>query len=417
METIKTINLVISVLFMICYAYQFFYIAVSLLKKAKIHKTDKLHNVAVLIAARNEESVIENLIRSIKSQDYPKELVTVFVVADNCTDSTAEIARRAGAVVYERFNKHEVGKGYALDFLTAKIKEDYGDSFDAFFVFDADNVLDKNYITEMNKTFSNGYKIVTSYRNSKNYGANWISAGYALWFLRESKYLNNARMLLGTSCAVSGTGFMFSREILEKSGGWKFFLLTEDIEFTIANVTDGERIGYCATAHLYDEQPERFSQSWNQRMRWAKGYLQVFSKYGTKLLKGVFSKKAFSCFDMTMCIMPAVVLTLAAGIINITAAVLGIVTQNTEVLIALLSLTQTVLNSYLLLWIVGAITTVTEWKNIHTSPFKKVLYTFTFPLFMFTYIPISFVAFFKKVKWTHIEHKRSMNLEEIKENS
>ena len=417
METIKTINSVISVLFMLCYAYQFFYIAVSLFRKAKIHKTDKPHNFAVLIAARNEESVIENLIRSIKSQDYPKELVTVFVVADNCTDSTAEIARKAGAVVYERSNKNEVGKGYALDFLTSKIKEDYGDSFDAFFVFDADNVLDKNYITEMNKTFSNGYKIVTSYRNSKNYGANWISAGYALWFLRESKYLNNARMLLGTSCAVSGTGFMFSREILQKSGGWKFFLLTEDIEFTIANVTDGEKIGYCGSAHLYDEQPERFSQSWNQRMRWAKGYLQVFSKYGTRLLKGIFSKNAFSCFDMTMCIMPAVVLTMAAGVINITAAVLGIVTQNTAVLIALLSLAQTALNSYLLLWIVGTITTATEWKNIHTSAFKKVLYTFTFPLFMFTYIPISFVAFFKKVRWTSIEHKHAMNLEQIKENN
>ncbi len=417
METIKTVNSIIGILFMLCYAYQFFYIAVSLFKKAKSHKTDKLHNYAILIAARNEQSVIENLIQSIKSQDYPQELVTVFVVADNCTDSTAQIAERAGAVVYERFNNCEVGKGYALDFLTSKIKQDYGDVFDAFFVFDADNVLDKNYITEMNKTFSNGYKIVTSYRNSKNYGANWISAGYALWFLRESKYLNNARMILGTSCAVSGTGFMFSREILEKSDGWKFFLLTEDIEFTIYNVTNGEKIGYCGTAHLYDEQPERFSQSWNQRMRWAKGYLQVFSKYGTKLLRGIFSKKAVSCFDMTMCIMPAVVLTLAAGIINITAAVYGILTQNTEVLIAVLSLIQTALRSYLLLWTVGAITTVTEWRNIHTGSAKKILYVFTFPLFMFTYIPISFVAFFKKVRWTHIEHKRSMNLEQIKENS
>ena len=413
METVKTINSVIGVLFMLCYAYQFFYIAVVLVKKNKPQNTDKLHNYAVLIAARNEQSVIENLIQSIKTQDYPKELVTVFVVADNCTDSTAEVAKRAGAVVYERFNKHEVGKGYALDFLTSRIKQDYGDVFDAFFVFDADNVLDKNYITEMNKTFSNGYKIVTSYRNSKNYGANWISAGYALWFLRESRYLNNARMLLGTSCAVSGTGFMFSRKIIEKSGGWKFFLLTEDIEFTIYNVINGEKIGYCPSAHLYDEQPERFSQSWNQRMRWAKGYLQVFAKYGARLLKGLFSKKAFSCFDMTMCIMPAVVLTLTAGIINITATVWGIVTQNT----AVLSLAQTALNSYFLLWIVGAITTVTEWKNIHTSTPKKVLYTFTFPLFMFTYIPISFIAFFKKVRWTSIEHKRSMSLEQIKENT
>ena len=152
-------------------------------------------------------------------------------------------------------------------------------------------------------------------------------------------------------------------------------------------------------------------------MRWAKGYLQVFQKHGTKLLKGLFTKKAFSCFDMTMCIMPAVILTIVTGIVNVAATVVGIVTQNTAVLIAVLSLLETVLNSYFLLWIVGAITTATEWKNIHTSTVKKIFYVFTFPLFMFTYIPISFVAFFKKVQWTHIEHKRSVSLEQIKENS
>lgn len=114
----------------------------------------------------------------------------------------------------------------------------------------------------MNETFSDGYRIITSYRNSKNYGDNWISAGYALWFLREAKYLNNARYLLGTSCAVSGTGFMFSREILKSCGGWPFHLLVEDIEFTIHNIVSGEKVGYCPRAVLYDEQPTKFSQSW-----------------------------------------------------------------------------------------------------------------------------------------------------------
>ncbi len=124
----------------------------------------------MLIAARNESMVIGNLIRSIQNQTYPGKLVDIFVVADNCTDDTAGIARQLGAMVYERFNKQEVGKGYALDFAFRRIAQDYGNDYhDAFFVFDADNLLDPHYIDEMNVVFSQGYQIITSYRNSKNY--------------------------------------------------------------------------------------------------------------------------------------------------------------------------------------------------------------------------------------------------------
>jgi cellulose synthase/poly-beta-1,6-N-acetylglucosamine synthase-like glycosyltransferase len=143
----------------------------------------------------------------------------------------------------------------------------------------------------MNKVFSDGYDIITSYRNSKNYDSNWISAGYSLWFLRESKYLNYSRMLLDTSCAISGTGFCVSRSVIEKDGGWKYYLLTEDIEFTIDHVLKGYKIGFAPNAVLYDEQPTTFSQSWLQRLRWSKGFLQVWMKYGGRLIKGIFTKR------------------------------------------------------------------------------------------------------------------------------
>lgn len=105
----------------------------------------------------------------------------------------------------------------------------------------------------MNKTFGLGFEAITSYRNSKNYGTNWISAGYSLWFLREAKYLNNARLELNTSCAISGTGFLLSRKLVEENGGWKHHLLTEDVEFSVDSVIQGKKIGYCSTAMLYDE--------------------------------------------------------------------------------------------------------------------------------------------------------------------
>lgn len=414
METIKLINFIIATVFFVCYSYQFAYILVPYLKKEKPHKPAELHRYAVLISARNEELVIGNMLDSISAQDYPSRLVRVFVVADNCTDKTAKVARAHGAIVYERFNDKLVGKGYALEYLLDIIGEEYGDVFDAYMVFDADNLLSEDYISRMNETFSDGCRIITSYRNSKNYGDNWISAGYALWFLREAKYLNNARYLLGTSCAVSGTGFLFSREILKSCGGWPFHLLVEDIEFTIHNVVSGEKVGYCPRAVLYDEQPTRFSQSWKQRMRWARGYIQILRKYGGRLLHGIFAKRSFSCFDMTMNIAPAVILSFLGIIINVGAAVYSVLNGGgTDVLLQ--SFGQLILNTCLMMFIIGAITTVSEWKNIYCSTPKKILYAFTFPLFMLTYLPICIVALFRPVKWEPIVHDRVRTLSEVRE--
>ncbi len=412
MEILEKVNFIIAVIFFICYSYQFLYIPIALLKKEKpAEKEVKNHRFAVLICARNEEKVIGGLIKSIYAQSYSQSNIRIFVMADNCTDNTERIAKNLGAKVYCRQNPDKKGKGYALEELLCRIGEDYPNYFDGFFVFDADNVLDRRYIEEMNRCFCQGYKIITGYRNSKNYGSNWISAGYSLWFLRESRFLNHARFLLGNSCAVSGTGFFFSKEILEKCGGWPFHLLTEDIEFTVHNVIAGEKTGFCKKAVLYDEQPTKFSQSWNQRLRWAKGYLQVFAKYGKDLLCGIL-KGDFSCFDMAMAIMPAVVLSTFCAVINTLSSVFALAAGE-SVLPILLSVGESIMNVYLTLFLIGAITTVSEWKQIHTTAAKKIFYAFTFPLFMLTYIPISIAALFVKVEWKPIVHSVAVGTEEI----
>ncbi len=510
MDTLRMTNYIIAVVFFVCYTYQFLYIPVPwLLAKRKAAKAAALeatpHNYAVLICARNESAVIADLIGSLRSQTYDQSLLHIFVLADNCTDDTSDIARSAGATVYERFNNVQVGKGYALQTLLGHLEQDYpagfdgyivfdadnildpgyiaamnrtfsqghdivtsyrnsknyGDNwisagyalwflresrylnharsagatvyerfnnvqvgkgyalqtllghleqdypagFDGYIVFDADNILDPGYIAAMNRTFSQGHDIVTSYRNSKNYGDNWISAGYALWFLRESRYLNHARSLLGTSCAVSGTGFLFSRAVLEETGPWPFHLLTEDIQFSVHEILQGRKVAFAPDAVLYDEQPTTFRQSWRQRMRWSQGYLQVFRDYGARLLRGIF-RGSFSCFDMSMAIMPAFVLSTVSILVNLTLGVVGALAGD-NLLVAFESVGQMLLNIYLTLLVLGGITTITEWKNIRTSPVKKIVYMFTFPLFMFTYIPISLAAFFCKPQWKPIEHRVS----------
>lgn len=404
----------IGILFLLFYAYQLLYIPVALAPRRKKAVQVPLRRYAILISARNEEAVIAQLLDSISQQDYPADLVVPFVVADNCTDATARVARDAGAVVYERFDKQHVGKGYALNFLLQQIRDAWGDDyFDGYFVFDADNLLQSDYITRMNEVFGEQYQIVTSYRNSKNFGDNWISAGYALWFLRDAAFLNYPRSRLGISCVVAGTGFLFSREIMLRCGGWPFHTLTEDTEFTVHSIIQGERIGYCGEAEIFDEQPTRFSQSWRQRMRWSKGYLQVLLKDGGRLFGGLLGRNSLSCFDMIMSILPAMALTLISVFVSALVTILQLIAGQ-DILPLLTTSLVSFIPAYFLLLLVGAITTVTQWKRIRTTPVKKVLFTFTFPLFMLTYIPICVAAVFSKVEWKPIEHKVAVSIQQMK---
>lgn len=420
---IKGINMAIFIFFMAMYSYQIIYTIIGVFSKRKKQNEinpEKLHQFAVIIAARNEEAVIGQLIRSIKRQKYPDDLISIFVVADNCTDLTAKIAADEGAIVYERNDMTAVGKGHALHFVFKNIFKDYAhENFDGFFVFDADNLLDENYVAEMNNLFDQGYRVLTSYRNSKNYQQNWISAGYALWFLHEAEYLNNPRMILGQSCAISGTGFLIHNDIIRQNNGWKHYLLTEDIEFSVSEVINGETIGYCRNAVIYDEQPITFAQSWNQRLRWAKGFYQVFSRYGTDLLKCMFQfkKQSFSCFDMMMTIMPALLVSIASVLFNTVFLVAGLLNPlfgPQIVSLSLTSLMQYFVIYYGIIFILGAITAITEWKMIYCSTAKKILYLFTFPIFMITYIPIALVALGKRVEWKPIEHVCVKSIEDVR---
>lgn len=407
METIKIINYIIMALFFACYAYQFAYIPIALLKKQSPLPDGKPHRFAVLIAARNEEAVIGNLIDSLKQQSYPAERIAIYVVADNCTDRTADVAHAHGAKVVRRYDHNRIGKGFALHYLLRRIHKPY----DAYLVFDADNVVDPNYIQEINKTFSAGYDIVTSYRNTKNYGDNWISAGYGLWFLREAQYLNRPRALLGASCGVSGTGFLFSRRILEQCGGWNFFLLTEDIEFTAYIITHGEKIGYCPTAVFYDEQPTGFRQSVRQRTRWVQGYLQVLRRYGRKLLCGCLHG-SFSCFDMLMNIAPAAVLSWAGVLVNLAAVIIRCV-QGADLLTVTVSVGQSLVNLCLTVLLLGLITTISEWRNIRCTTGRKLLAIVTFPVFMLTYLPVTVAALVCKPGWKPISHHKNVPVQEL----
>ena len=217
-------------------------------------------------------------------------------------------------------------------------------------------------------------------------------------------------MALGTNCHISGTGFLVSARIIKEKGGWPYHLLTEDIQFSAACAADGHRIGYCGGAVVYDEQPTTFRQSWDQRMRWSKGFYQVDRSYALPLLRGILrgGRRGLGCYDIFMTIAPGMLLAVLGGALN-GLILLACVSAPTFVVGRVLSLTghflmEWLINFYLGMFLYGVLTVVSEWKAIRASSWQKLAYLVTFPLFMLTYVPISVAALFQKVEWKPIRH-------------
>ena len=257
-------------------------------KAKKFEAAPKTKKYGIVIAARNEEAVIGNLVDSLHAQTYPRENFRVFVIADNCdsTDRTAEIAREHGATVYERHCPEKSRKGWALECLFENIEKDYGiKSFDGYLFFDADNVVSRDYLERMNEAFSTGVDGVIGYRNSKNFEQNWISAHYSIHFMRSSMNLHRPRGRLNLCTHIAGTGYLLSSQMLKD--GWHYSSLTEDTQATMDFAVQGKRIEYCEAAEFYDEQPYQIKVMLRQRLRWAKGRMACFFRYGAKMLIGL----------------------------------------------------------------------------------------------------------------------------------
>lgn len=415
---VVVLNIVVGFFFTFAYAYQFFYMLWVFHKGiVRPPEAKREHSYAFVIAAHNEELVIANLVRSIREQEYDGD-IECFVIADNCTDSTARLAQEAGAVAWERNDLVRKGKSWALDYAFARILDEYGDRFEAFIIMDADNIIAPDYVKIMNQTFDQGYLVCTSYRNSKNFDSSWVSAAYATWFLREARFLNNARMMLGTSCAISGSGWLVSAAIVRGMHGWRFHTLTEDIQFSAFCCANGIQIGF-APAEFFDEQPVTFKASWIQRLRWSKGFYQVFFSYGRNLVQGIALKHRFASYDMLVTVAPGMLLTLLSVLVNGGYLIVGWLSHGffatrSEMLMCLGSLLATFVMLYVTFFLMGLITTIFERRRIHTSKtWRVILNLFTFPVFMITYVPITVVALFKKVEWVPTKHDIAVTFDDV----
>ena len=382
----------------------------SLVKlKDKPLKIKKDHRFMAIIPAHNEEAVIANLVESLKNQTYNKELYDIYVIADNCTDNTAKVAKEAGAIVYERFDEAKKTKGYALDwFLQQKIKEDA--PYDAFFIFDADNIVDKDFIKNMNKKLCQGEDVVQGYRDIKNPTDSWITSGYALFYWTMHRFYHLARYNIGLSPLLNGTGFMVRFDVV-KPTGWDTVTLTEDIEFSLKRIIAGKKLGWATDAIVYDEQPVGFKQSWSQRSRWTVGHIQCISKYTKPLAQATKENKTLMNFDGFLYIIGSIPMFVLTLILLLTNFLIYAGDGMTTVQL-IDSLVRYAIPTFLLPIFTAMIVMALDKRPI--KPMAKGL--LCYPLFLGSWLLINFKCLFKReTTWEKINHVRSIKISDVSE--
>lgn len=419
MLMIRIMVWVVWILTILTGIYSLYFLGTALFFFKRLPKTpqhEPKHRFAAIIAARNEQDVIANLVESLQMQNYPSELLDIIVVPNNCTDRTKEVAEEAGATVIECPHKVR-SKGEVLTFVFDYLFEQ-NDVYDAFCIFDADNLVHPDFMRSMNNVLCEGSRVAQGYRDSKNPGDTFISACYSIYYWGVNRFYNHARSALGMSAMVNGSGFMVAADVIKEAGGWHSVTMTEDIEFTAQCACRGEKIAWAEDAIIYDEQPLTFLQSWKQRKRWSTGVLQGLYTYSARLIGSGVRDRNICCLDMVMFytspimqILSFVVIALAMWL-NLTYLVfylfpfpqLGLYQQ----LFIGLNL------SYIAVVVVALLTVGLAHKSLSRVT-KGVL---TFWIFLLSWVPINIICLFKRQQnWEEIRHTSQVKITEVTENS
>lgn len=363
---------------------------------------------AVLIAAHNEELVIAHIIDSLKIQNYPKSLFDIFVIADNCNDKTAEIAQNHGAIVFNRVNDIDRGKGYALEWMFSKIFN-LNNKYDAISVFDADNLVSSNFLYEMNKQLCKGHKVVQGYIDSKNPFDSWITCSYSIAFWMANRIFQLPRYYLGLSCGLCGTGFSIDIDVLKKIG-WGATCLTEDLEFTMKLALNGMKVAWSHDAVVYDEKPLTLKQSWSQRKRWMQGHADCAARFLLPLFKRSFKEKDLISFDCAIYLFQPIRF-IFIGLITVMLWVQTVFPNSPFYNLKYIFPAEIWYIFVILQFFYGPLVILAE-NKFNT----KILIGFlVYPVYCLTWVPITIQGFLSKNNkdWNHTEHTREISINEL----
>ncbi|WP_196591154.1 glycosyltransferase family 2 protein [Pectinatus frisingensis] len=401
------IMLPIQVIIFLFTIYYFFIGFFGLWRRKEVKILTPQKTFAIIVAAHNEKAVIGQLIDNLRELDYPKNLYDIFVIADNCTDNTAQIARDHGGTVHERVDKEKHGKGFALEWMfdrLFKMKREY----DAVTIFDADNLVHKRFLLEMNNRLCKGDRVIQGYLDSKNPYDTWVSGTFSIAFWVIDHIWHLAKTNIGLSSVLGGTGMCISTDVLHKYG-WGATCLTEDMEFTMKALVEGIKTTWAHDAIVYDEKPLTFMQSWRQRKRWAQGQFDVAHRFIPKMIKAGIKKHDIRILDGCLHLLQPHFLLISTFFVIMSYIQMGIghpIFTNMYQFLPSALLTVITLGQYILPIIILL--------KIHVKP-KAWLYLILYPVFIYSWIPIVFLGFLHRNEheWSHTQHTRAVSYDDI----
>ena len=387
-------------------AFSFYFLIIALFawKRPRPYpKSRPRTRFACLIAARNEEAVIGALVESLRAQSYPAALYDIYVIPNNCTDDTEGAARTAGAQIFRCFEPVRC-KGDALHEAVSWLLPR---GYDAFCVFDADNLVHQDFLSHMNDAFCAGARVAKARMRVKNPGDSWVAGCYGLYFAMFDVFFNRPRAALGLSAKLVGTGFAVHREVLLRQGGWNTETIAEDAEFAAQCACRGERVWWVSEALTFDEAPASFRVSLTQRLRWCSGIQCVAREKLGGLVRALGRADETRVIDMMffLCAPFVQVLSLVPGLLLFLDALLCGMAGGWMLFLA---------GSLLLVgagMIVLAAAAAVSFGYRGRGMIKSVL---LFPLFMASWLPLQTAALAHPVRsWRPIRHSRALRVGEM----
>ena len=406
----EPVNILLIIVSTITLVYSTYFTITSILgiiiKNKVLFKNSTNHNhFAIIIPARNEASVITNLLESLLNLNYPQKKYDIYVIPNNCTDDTKKIAQNKGAKIIECKEKTKT-KGDVLNIAFRELKKHK--EIDAYIIFDADNVVHPDFLKHMNDCLESGYRVAQGCRSAKNPSDNGMSGSYTLFYLLQNIFFNRSRMSLNGSASINGTGFMIKKEIIDEHG-FETYSLTEDMEFTGICALRNERIVYVDKAITYDEYPIKFIQSWRQRRRWTSGTIECMKRYSFKLFKNFIKTGKIASLDMSMMYIATIF-----QILSFLMFVITFVFVKMQADVTIWNVIKYILESIVGLYITSIIVellAIIYKKEKLKQVWKGLIY---FPIFILTWLPINVVCYIsKKTKWDVIKHSRNIKINEI----
>ena len=372
-------------------------------KQYRLPDAPQTTRIAAVIPARNEASVVPELVRSLLNQNYPRALFDVCVVPNNCTDDTEAAARSAGARILT-CTEPVSRKGDVLRQIFARLSA--SGQYDAYCVFDADNVVHPDFFRHVNNALHAGYDAAQGYRDSKNPFDSWVAGGTTLFYWFMSRCFNESRARLRLNCHLNGTGFMVTDALVKKLG-WNTHTLTEDLEFTGLCGLNDARIGWMPGAKVYDEQPIRLRDSAVQRRRWTAGSLQCTRRYSAKLLK------KGTPLSLDIGLLFTANLMNYAGLLSAAISIVRFWPLLKTNLPALLTFCAIYVVAWWLVFCAGAVILLVREGCLCRQSIPTIL---LFPLFLATWMPINLYACVTPPpKWRMIGHTRKISIKDVRE--